>query len=72
MDPITQALAALNAIIALETAVFNAAPKEIQQEVASDSLQFIHNIGAFILGLQAKINAAVLGTPATPPAKPAA
>lgn len=59
MDPVTQALAVATAIVNLETAVFAAAPKDVQALVAGDSLKMLHNIAAFILTLQEKINAAV-------------
>ena len=59
MDPITASLNLASAIVAFADKVFAATPQPLQAQVAADFSTFNHNISAFLLSIQAKINAAV-------------
>jgi hypothetical protein len=58
MDPLTASLNLATAALALATKIWDATPAALQAQSAGDWAKFIHGLSAFILDIQAKIDAA--------------
>ena len=59
MDPLTAGLNLATTLLQLAGKVWDATPPELKAQSASDWAKFSHNIGAFLTGIQDKINAAI-------------
>jgi hypothetical protein len=59
MDPVTAAFNAATAALTLATKVWDATPEPLKAQSAGDWAKSVHNVIAFLLEMQNKINAAV-------------
>jgi hypothetical protein len=60
MDPITQSLALANTALTLAMKIYDDTPQAMRSANAEQWGKFVHNVGGFILAMQAKINSVVV------------